>query len=294
MKKLLTIAFCLFAGFSLTTAQVKLAFNPDKGVKYRYTQGMEQDMNQSMMGQEIPMKQSMVMAYDMEVLEKSAASMKLAFRFTGIFYEVSSAMFNMKYDSKSPTTDSSGMNGIMAKLFSAMLNQQLEATVLPDGSVTSVTGMDAIIEGMKKNVESEGAMAVQVIEGMKQQFSNEAMQKSFEQSFKIYPGKPLKVGESYEVKQEVGAAAGMTMNIQSTYQLVSVDKTTANLTVKSIIDGLDGQLKGEQSGTIQMDLKTGLAKEGDINQKFAGTISTQGMEVGIKADSKVKTAITVE
>ncbi len=295
MKRLLTFSLCLLAGITLTMAQVTLTFNPDKGVKYRYCMNMEQDIAQAAMGQEFAMKNSMVTTYDMTVLEKNADGIKLSFQFADIYFEMSGSMANMKYDSKNPApADDAGLNDILAKMFGGLLSKQFEATVMPDGSVKSVTGMDAVADAVIKGIESYGDMAVQMGEGLiRQQFNNDAMRQSFEQSFKIYPGKPIKVGDSYEVAQSV-SVPGIKMNIQSVYQLASADQTVANMAVKSTIDGMEGKLKGEQGGTIQFDLKTGLTKEAVINQKIAGILSNQGMEVDLKANSKVKTTITVE
>lgn len=296
MKRMLTIVLCLLTGVSLTMGQVTLTFNPDMGVKYRYSMGMEQDMTQLVMGQEIPMKNSMITSYEMTVLEKKAEGVKVGFRFLDIYFEMSSAMGGMKYDSKNPVeTKEQGLEDIMTKMFGGLLNQQFEATILPDGSVASVTGMDAIAAAIVKGMESYGSQAVQMSEGIiKQQFNNEAMRKSFEQSFKIYPGKPMQVGDSYNTTREAGILTGVSMTIQSTYQLVSADDARAHMVVKSTIDGMDGKLKGEQDGTIQFDLKTGMPSEMILNQKMEGTISAHGMEVSFKSDAKVTSTTTVE
>ncbi len=292
MKRTLTTVLCLLVGFSFTMAQVKLAFNPDKGVKYRYCVGMLQDIKQKVMEQSIPMTQKLTTGYDMEVIAKNKEEMTVSFLFVDIYYEISSSMLNIKYDSRNPSSDATGMNAIFTKLFGSMLGKKLNAVILPDGSVKSVTGMEAIVEEMMKRLEADGAMGTQIGQNMQQQFNDEAMCKSFEQSLKVYPSKSLKIGDSYEVIQE-NNLAGLGVGVKSIYQLDSVDKETAYMTVKSEISGMEGKLTGNQVGSVQFDLKTGILKLSDMEQKFTGTLATQGVEVALAADSKTKVTIDI-
>lgn len=283
MKKRLLTSLLFLASVTVLTAQITLSFNPGKGSKYQYHFTSKQDIKQNVMGQDFPMKQNMVMVYDMDIVEKGKESVKAAFTYREVFYEISSAMMNVKYDSKSEIDNSNPMNEIMAKIFSGLLNKQFEATIAPDGSVLSVTGMEAILEGMTAAL-GDDAQAAAIGEGMKQQLSNEAMKNTFEQSMKIYPKEKIKVGSTWNVEQNVATTSG-NMNINSVYELKSTDKKNASVEVKSKVEGMNGQLTGVQTGTLEFDVKSGITKSSNIVQEMKGNMTVQGMEVSMEISS---------
>ena len=292
MKKALFTAICLFIGLSMATAQITLSFNPEKGATYQFSMEILQKIKQNVMGQELPMNMNLSTTYTMSIVEKNNDGVKASFLYKDLYYEMSSAMMNMKYDSKNPTANANAMDAIMAKIFGAMIDKKFEAVIALDGTVKSVTGMDAILEDMSKAVGSD-MQAAQIAESLKQQYSNDAMKASLEQSFKIYPTGKIKPGDSWTVNQK-NDAAGMAMNTTSTYTLKSTDKKSALVDVTSVIDGMDGKLTGTQSGTLKYDVKTGLVDESNIKQNISGTVTTQGMDIGMELDSDMKVSVKKE
>lgn len=290
MKKLLFTTLILFAGFSFATAQVNLSFNPKEDTKYEYKMEITQNMKQTAMGYEIPMTHKTVSAFDMAVQEKSAAGTKINFVYTEIVYDLSSTMMNIKYDSKKPSDDTSQVDVMMGKMFGSIIGKSFQAVIAPDGSVISVSGFNAIVEDLIKNMgdDSQSQMFEQALE---QQFSDEAIKTMLEQYMKIYPGKTIKKGDSWIVKQNTDAM-GMTMAVKSTYRLKSVDKKVALTDVTSTIDGMDGAITGTQQGTVEFDVETGLVKMSIINQKMKGTMSANGIDIDIDMDSKATVTTT--
>lgn len=289
MKKIMLAVCLLWAGVSLAVAQVSLSFNPDKGAKYIYNYDFVQDIRQNVMGQDINMQQKMQIVYDMDVLSKTNNETKVGYTYKEIVFEMSSAMLNMKYDSKNPVS-ASPMDEMMGKVLGAMLNEQFEAVVLPDGSVKSVTGMEKILEKMNASLGSN-PQAAMVTESIKQQFSNEAMKSTFEQSLKIYPKGPVKANDSWEVNQSIGNMMG-AMDIASTYQLKSVKAKEALVEVTSSLAVMDGQLEGTQKGSITLNLKDGMISTSEVKQEMAGQVSANGMEVKLSIDGVYKATIT--
>lgn len=289
MKKALFVALWVSIGLT-AVAQITLSFNPEKGEKYNYQMEMIQKINQTIMGQAMDMDQTMVMDYDMSILDKTAAGIKVEFEYKSIYFNLASAMMSMKYDSKNPPASTEGMDGMMAKILGTMINKKFQMVVEKDGTVSSVTGMQAIIDDMTKAVGGNDMMGMQVAESMKQQFSDDAMKQMMEQTFKIYPKGSIKTGDSWSAAVNTGAA-GMNMNVNTTYKLKSVDSSKAIADVTSTIDGFNGQLTGTQSGVVEFDVKSGLPVSSKIEQKAKGTISAQGMEVPMDITSNVNVKV---
>lgn len=290
MKKSLFLVLWVCIGIT-AMAQITLRFNPDKGSKYEYQMEMIQKINQTIMGQKMDMDQTMAFTYNMDVIERTATETTIEFEYKEVVYNLASSMINMKYDSKSNAEPANEMDGMMAKIFGSLLNKKFSAVLALDGSVKSVSGMDAIIDDMMKAVGGgNDMMAQQLSKQMTQQFSDEAMKASFEQSFKIYPGKAIKAGDSWNVVQKTGAGT-LNMDINTTYSLKSADSNTAYADVQSTISGMGGQLTGTQQGTIEFDLKSGLPMTSKVNQKASGKISANGMEIPMEIDSQVNVTV---
>ncbi len=288
MKKSLFLVFWVCLGLT-AMAQITLKFNPDKGSKYEYQMEMIQKINQTIMGQKMDVNQTMILSYNMDVVEKTATETRLEMMYKDVSYNLVSAMMNMTYDSKSNATPANTIDEMMAKIFGSLLNKKFTVTLLPDGSVKSVAGMKEIINDMAKAVGND-MVSQQVTQQLSQQFSDDAMKSTFEQSFKIYPTKAVKPGDSWNVVQKTGAG-GMNMDLNTTYNLKSADAGTAIADVTSTINGMGGQITGTQSGTIEFDVKTGLPMVSKMNQKASGKVSANGMEIPMDIDSQVNVTV---
>ena len=55
--------------------------------------------------------------------------------------------------------------------------------------------------------------------------------------------------------------------------------------------GIESQVTGTQTGTMTVDVKTGLPVTTDVSQNMKGAISVQGMEIQMETFAKTKTSI---
>jgi len=290
MKKILFLILGIIQCLFVANAQIKLSFNPAKGTTYQYAFDMRQSIKQQMMGQDIEMDQVMVMTYDMTVEENNNKEITTSFSYNNIYYELINPMISMKYDSQNTNEEVTLMDDIAGKIFSSLLGKQFKVILLPDGSVKSVSGMDTIIEDMMEAVGND-MIAQQIGAGMKEQFSNEAMKTSFEQSFKIYPTSEIRIGDTWNVHQEMNSG-NIIMHINSNYTLNSIKNNKAFVNVTSEIKGMDGQYGGTQSGQIEFDLTSGLSENADIEQGITGTVSANDMEVSMDIKSFITISMT--
>ena len=295
MKRFFFAALFLMSGLTIVPAQVKLSFNPPKGAKYEYQTEMIQDAKQSVMGQEIPVETEVSMNYLMEIMDKTPQETTVQITYQEVAYIISSPMMNMGYDSKNPIENPSDFDQMLAKMFSKILGQSFVLVIAPDGSVKSVTGMDAIGESMSSAIASDGQMIAQLGAQMKLQFNDDAMKNTFEQSFKIYPADAVRTGNSWNTKNTM-TVNGMNTDISTKYTLKSVSRNVATIAVEGEVEmtpgaGMEGKVAGTQSGTMTVDTGTGLSLTGDVSQNIKGALKVQGMDVQMEMKTKMKTSI---
>jgi hypothetical protein len=300
MKKTVFAGLFLISGFIAAQAQVKLSFNPEKGKKYEYRTDITQNITQSVMGQTIPVETEMNFVYLMEITGKTPQETTVQFTFLEIAYMVSSPMMKMGYDSKNPVENPSDTDKIFDKMFGKLIGESFTAVIAPDGSVKSIAGMDAIAESMINAISGEGQLAAQLGAQMKSQFGDELFKKSIEQSLKIYPANAVKVGESWNM-ENIMPMNGMNTAFKTKYTLKSVSRNMAVIAVESEIEmdpssvimgvSLEGNLSGTQTGTMTVDVKTGLPATSDLSQDIKGTFRAQGMEIQMEVTAKTKNTI---
>ena len=294
MKKIISTSLILLLGFTIASAQIKLSFNPQKGAKYEYQTEMIQISKNAAMGQEMTSETEISMKYLMEVVEKSTDEIQTVFTYQDISYIITSPMMKMGYDSKNTIENPSDMDKILEQIFSTLIGKPFTLTIAPDGSVKSVTGMDAIAESMSQSVGND-QIAAQLTVAIKQQFSEDAIKRVFEQSLKIYPDNPVKVGNSWNVNNAI-EISGMGTNTKTKYTLKAVKKEMADIAIESTLEmkpgeataGAEGLLTGTQIGTMVIDVKTGMPVSSDLTQIVKGSTKMQGIDILMDMTTKSK------
>ena len=295
MKRIAFAVLFLVSGLTIVPAQVKLSFNPEKGKKYEYQTEMIQNIKQNLMGQEVPVEMEMSTKYLMEIVDKTAQETTVQFTYKEMAYIVSSPMMKMGYDSKNPVENPSDIDQMLSKMFGKMIGQSVVVVIAPDGSVKSVTGMDAIGESMTNAIADGGQIVAQLGAQMKQQFNDASMKNMFEQSFKSYPNNPVRVGDSWNIESTT-MMNNMNTGLKTKYTLKSVSRNVATIAVAGEMEispgaGMEGKITGTQTGTTSVDTKSGLTVTGDLSQNMKGTIRAQGVDIQMEMIIKTKTSI---
>ena len=296
MKNFVFAGLFLVSGLTIVPAQqVKLSFNPEKGKKYEYQTETVQNVKQNVMGQEIPVEMEMNTKYLMEIKDKTPQETTVQLTYEEMVYIISSPMMKMGYDSKNPVENPSDIDQMFSKMFDQMIGQSIVVVIAPDGSVKSVTGMDAIGESMVSAIAADGQMIAQLGAQMKQQYNDDAMKNMFEQMFKIYPENAVKAGNSWNINTSM-MVNNMITDLKTKYTLKSVSKNMATIAVNGEIEmnpgaGMEGIITGTQTGTMTVDTKKGLPVASNVSQNMTGAIKVQGMEVQMELITKSKTTI---
>jgi hypothetical protein len=300
MKKqiLLSIATVLFfAGLSSASAQINLSLNVDKGEKYEYWVEMSMTTTTTANGQKIPIETTMTTTYDMNVLDKTKEVIYIKYTYKDYAMNISTPMMKMSYDSKQTTEATSETEKMLANIFREVINKSFDVKFTPEGKVTSVTGVDEFIRSIEQN--NDNAMAKQMSTTLKLQFSNEVMKQRIEQSFNIYSGKPVNVGDTWNIEQSLNVSGAQT-GIDTRYTLKSVSNNLAKVDVSSDIsvnilfagtEGAGGTFTGTIAGTIDVNVDTGLPVTSDIIQEIKGNIEGHGINIPMTILTKTKYSV---
>ena len=274
-------------GMSGDTVNLKMNLTP--GSKYAYAMDTKMNIAQSMMGQEMKTSQHMTMEFSYDVAPADGNDRKLTVNYDHIAMKMESPMGSMEYDSKE-----GGKKDSMLASVGGMLNKPFTMIVAENGDIKKIEGLDAIINGMQ-GVGSPQEEAIR--KQLASSFNDTAMRKMMEQSFNIYPGKEVKVGDTWN-KQTSTNMSVMTMKLDNTYKLTSVSNGTAHIDVvskistdgKPVIQGgqeMKIDLNGESKGTMEVEVASGLVSDSKMKQTIKGNVSVMGISVPMSIDNDI-------
>lgn len=314
MKKIfnysaILISLIVFSAFSLNYGKkIDLKLNLQKGDKFYVLTVSEQDITQSMMGQEIKIAQTIRMGSDydvVDVLKNGDFNIKVTYQ--RIAYRQDSQYASVDYDSDKPDAEVSEQ----AKAFAALKGISFSFICDEKGNVSNVTGTDEMLDKIIASYGSELTESKKeaVKKSLEMQFGDEALKSTLSSLMNIYPEKPVKTGSSWSRMIELNV--GMPIVLDNTWKLNSVKKGQAFVSINTVITAnsaaepmeiqgmtMKYELKGSQEGELIIDIETGLTKSSIMNQKLSGKMLMSGgmlpeaMEVPIQIETKA--SVTME
>lgn len=239
---------------------IELKLNMPVGKTYITTTKIDSKMQ--MMGMDIGT--SIEMVFDMTAKSTEGDLTNIESSFQSIKMDI--PMTGVSYDSKKNNTDSpmGKMNSIMGKKFTIVMDKQ----------------------GAVKEVKDTNQLFARV-EGAANMMSN------FGQGMATLPTKPVSLGDSWDSESEMNSN-GIYMKIKDKWTLESVTNGMAHIKVKSIfenskskIEGQKVELSGTQSGTVDVEVATGMSIKSDMVQDME--ISVDGQKMAIKNNISLET-----
>ena len=273
--------------------ELTLAFSPQLSKKYEISMNYVQDMEMGEMGN---MKNTIVMTYDLFIKEKDKdQNTVILTTFKKVGFDTKSPQGNVSYDSDVKTEPTDMGSAMMSKIFGSMIGQSFSMTVDKEGKVINLTGMETIFNNMIKNLGLDTIPGgAESIAGFKEQFSDEQFKKNFGESFNILPTKGVKIGDTWDITTS-SDMMGMEMKSKNTYTLKGVEGDLAivdvisdfNMDKENSGEGDDMKMDGSQTGTLKIDINTGMAVEGDIKQTINTSQKMMGQEIPMKINGTV-------
>ncbi len=285
----LTIAF----NACKSEENITLKFSPTVAKKYEISMDYVQNIDMGGMGE---MQNTILFVYHLLIKEKDADQNTIILTtFKKIGFNTKSPQGDMSFDSDVDATPDDMGSAMISKIFGGLIGQSFSMVVNKNGEVVEVKGMTEIFDNMIERVGLDTMQGgKQAIAGFKEQFSDEQVKKNFSESFNMLPNKNIKIGDTWNISTDK-SVMGMGIKTENTYTLKEikgnqaiVDIVSTFLTDKTEEGMLAMEMDGTQTGTLKIDINTGLTIEGDIKQMINGTqVGGQGMSMKINGIIKI-------
>lgn len=288
LKLIALMAILLSFTFQMTQAQQKvlLRLNLDKGTHYQMTLNMDNNIDQSVMGQQVKVLQKMEMVMDYKVLEV------LPDKNYVIEYSFGKMKITMDVNGQHTVmdTESADVNPA-AQSLKELMAQNLKITVNSQGKVQKVEGMQELIARMGGNAQMAQTLNMLSDENSFKTF--------FEQSHGFFPEAEVATGSKWS--NTVKMPSLMNMDMVMNFEVADIGEKQVTLNVLSNMNtdspietnGMKVNLtmKGTQSGVMNVDRKSGLAGTSELTQiidmliKMKNPESGEDMEIPMKMNS---------
>ena len=264
-----------------------LKFNLEKGKGYDYE--IVWDMGTSVMDKKTNI--SIGAMYSVSVTEEKdhVKAMTAVYRNFRMSVDLMGKKIDIDTDKPSLANDSDEPGsmpvGMMNKMFSGIVGKSFTMKVDEEGNILEVSGFEDMIKGMVDSINMDEDKKTTMMASLKDQFNDQEIKNQFSDMFMIFPNKEVKVGDSWEKSFTKGGKIRAKFN--TTYTVKEIEGDHVTLDAKTHIDS-DGEMnmKGEQTGTLIIDSKTGLMINGDFTQDIKA--NTQGFSMSIDGKGKIK------
>jgi len=293
----LNVAIALLLAFSFHCQgadKYTLEYNLEKGKTYKQHSITEMNMAMSAMGQD--MKMSMIMNIDInyDVIDRNNGVYDIQMTYQKIKMDMTSpAAYSFDSDSPDSSSDES-----VASVLKSLSEVSLDIQMTQQGKVTSVKGVDQLIEKISTLSNP------QFKQMFSQQFSEQTIQKAIEQFSSFFPDKSVAVNDNWDVTMSISNSGidiinKMNLTLKQVSNNVATIDFTGTLTTPeggavTNINGMDAKVSvnGTQTGTIQLDMKTGWFIRSEMTQNFLQNIEVMGQT--IPQQIEVKTTVTAD
>lgn len=290
-RRVLTLAGILIIAALLASCgggdkKLDLRLRLEAGKSYGTKMVADQIITQTLGGQTQIMTQSIGMAYTYDVQGvETDGTMRVKVTYDWVRVAQDGPMGSFSYDSAhAPATIPEA-----ARAYTALVGQGFFLQLRPNGEIVDVQGVDQMLAHMLDAMGvPAGSERDELEASLRSQFGNEALKESFEKAALFYPDKPVAVGDSWS--KDISLETGMPMVLATTWTLkarkdgVAVVETRSDVRrnpeakpVEMAGMTIAYELSGEQSGSMELDEKTGWLLNGTMKQNLAGQISAMGM-----------------
>ena len=271
----------------LAADSIELRLRWEEGAVYELSTTSDQVIEQTIAGRQNKIEQKITMNYTFSVKDvddSGTATVSIVYDAVKMQQRMSNGMA-FSYDS----TDTDAPVPAAAKGFAGLVGRGFELSMTPEGKVTEIQGVDAMIDALIEGMDQVNpAMKSQMRDAFKRQFGETAIRENMENMMGFYPDEKVAVGDSWESSMRLTSAMPAEINAKWTLKERFDGKVRIDMasTVEPLEDAepmdmgpmqLKYELSGEQNGYLVLDEKTGWTEESEINQEFSGVIHALNM-----------------
>lgn len=260
----LIAAIMLISSSISAQKSLDLSYKLQSGQEFSIVTNTQQTIQMEMMGQNMLIKQNIDNYQDVVVKEVNTdGHITLEYTYKRIKLNQDAMGMEITFDSDNMEESENPMVQQMATSMNKVIGTSVQSTIDHFGNPLS----NNISEVMPENANVQGAET-----GM----------------LTIFAGRPVKVGESWEVESLV--EVNSDMKIKSTYKLDEIKGKTAKISFTGQVSGTEiggssAEVEGEMSGVLELDIATGWTKSATIRQSMSMMMEEQGMSTPMTVSS---------
>ena len=280
MKIFVTIICGLISIGAFAQKTYVLRQNYPTGYKYDFSITSDQIINQKIDGQDVHLTQNIGTDYTFDITEGHSGEKDVKVSYNRIFIKSVGMGNTMIYNSDDQ--DSTKKNP-----FSGFKGASFYMTVTPNGGIKSVAGIDRMLDNMATKMSTDSNQVKQIKTALAKQFSAEVVKQTMESSFKIYPDRAVKIGDSWTVDTKMQMS--MPIETITQYTLKDVKDNIAILSVKGTLvskgnfevmgSKMETDLSGTNSGETSLDIKTGIVLNSHLRVELYGKMKSMGKDI---------------
>ncbi|MFZ6053216.1 DUF6263 family protein [Halocola ammonii] len=293
MIYILSMLFLLFS----PAKKYELELNLKEGEIYYQNITATSTMTQNIQGttQNVDMESSSNSKFEVVSVTENGYVFDVSFVWMELSME--SGVINQSFSSRREGDDVD----MMSKILKELTKKPFSIEMTSKGEVTAISGIDELYsQALSQFPEMSEMEKQQVRAQMSQAYGKAAIKGSVEQLSSIFPSKKVSIGDTWTKSIEL--QSGMEATQDATFELVEVTDEFVTIRMNSEIATADKDayvqiggseakylISGTGTATLKLDRKTLWTVEGDISQKFSGTIELQpgpqapnGMEIPIE------------
>jgi len=285
-RKFKTSVFVITAMIALAVVRVdadektQYKLKLEKGQKYYIKMVTEQQITQTLMGQEQAMEQTIGLGTNFDVNDVNDddgnAWIKYTYKWAKLSYKT--PMGEIEYDSsKEASSVPPEAMGV-----AALLDEGFMLYLTPKGEVKQVKGLDKMRSNIQNKLPEDPARE-QMMKGLEQYLSDEAIKELTESSMGIYPDNPVGIGDSWN--RNFSLSHGLAAIMETKWTLKGRENGVATIEVLSNIKSnpdakpmemgptkISHDLSGNQKGLIKMQESTGQILHSKAEQQLSGNM----------------------
>jgi predicted secreted protein len=254
--------------------------NYPTGYRYDFSITSDQIINQKIGGQDVHLTQNIGTDYTFDITEGHSGEKDVKVTYNKIFMKSVGMGNTMIFNSDDQ--DSTKKNP-----FSGLKGASFYMIVTPNGAIKSVAGIDIMLNKMAAKMTTDTSQVKQIKDALSKQFSAEVVKQTMESSFKIYPDRAVKIGDSWTVDTKMQMS--MPIETITQYTLKEVKDGIAVLSVKGTLvskgnfeamgNKMETDLKGTNSGETSLDIKTGIVLNSHLRVELYGKMKSMGQDI---------------
>lgn len=277
----------LLGHYGWASAQEKfdLRMHWTKGDTHEMSVTLDQTIAQTLGPAHQESSQSMGVTYTFKVEEVDAqGNATISVRYDAVRFHAKTPSGVVDYD---PTKPANGPLPVMVTALASLVGQSYSVTVSPHGAVTQVAGVQKMLDNVLSHLTiPDGVLRFAAEKTIRQQLSEANLKQSLRDVFTPFPDHSVTIGETWSRSTPV--TMGFPMNVETTYTLQSRDNGIATISISGRVATapnarmdlgtvkMDYDLKGEQTGSLEVIESSGWTRLATLSQHLAGTTTVRG------------------